>query len=125
MREAELSDRLGTVLEGIRVPETVAAAIVASLRAQLENADTERQQKIAETRQRLAAVRSRMDRIYGTSLIFQRAQNEECRRTAALSGKSHIVPWPPAKKMAEYREGFTSSRHSELLSADRNSESFQ
>ena len=86
MKETDLSERLGTVLEGIRVPETVAAAIVASLRAQLENADTERRQKIAETSQRLAAVRTRMDRIYEDK----------------LDGKIDDDFW--TRKMSEYRD---------------------
>ena len=86
MRESDVSDRLGALLKGIEVPETVAAAIVASLRSELENADTERRQKVAETHQALAAVRTRMDRIY---------ENK-------LDGKIDDDFW--TRKMSEYRD---------------------
>ena len=86
MRESDVSDRLGTLLKGIEVPETVATAIVASLRSELENADTERRQKVAETHQALAAVRTRMDRIYEDK----------------LDGKLDDDFW--TRKMSEYRD---------------------
>jgi site-specific DNA recombinase len=97
MREQEVSDRLGELLKGIYVPETVAHSIVDSLKAESARAESERQQRISGIEQRLAALRTRMDQMYEDKLdgkineeFWTRKMNEwrEQERTleAALSG---------------------------------------
>jgi len=61
MREQEVSDRMGGLLKGIYVPETVAHTIVDSLQSDSADAEVERQKRVAGTEQRLAALRARMD----------------------------------------------------------------
>ena len=64
----------------------MASAIVGSLRSDLENSEAERRQKVADVEQRLAAVRTRMDRMYEDK----------------LDGKIDDELW--ARKMSEYRD---------------------
>ena len=61
MREQEVSDRMGEVLKDIYVPETVAATIVASLSSDSARAESERKKRMEATKQRIAALRTRMD----------------------------------------------------------------
>jgi DNA invertase Pin-like site-specific DNA recombinase len=68
MREQDVSDRLGDLLKDIYVPETVARAIVGSLQADSSRAESVRQQRISDTKQRLAALRTRMDQMYEDKL---------------------------------------------------------
>ena len=68
MPEARVSDRLGDVLKGICVPDQVASAIVQSIENDQGTANGERLRKLAETKQRLSALRSRMDRMYEDKL---------------------------------------------------------
>jgi len=68
MREQDISDRLGDLLNDIYVPETVATTIVSSLQADNTRAQGERQQHISDARQRLAALRTRMDQMYEDKL---------------------------------------------------------
>ena len=86
MREVDLSDRLGTLLRDIYVPENVATAIVGSLRSDVESSEAERTQKVTDVEQRLAAVRTRMDRMYEDK----------------LDGKIDDELW--TRKMSEYRD---------------------
>lgn len=64
MREQEVSERLGELLKQIYVPETIAHTIVDSLSSDLNRANAERQEQIAGLKQRLAALRTRMDTLY-------------------------------------------------------------
>jgi hypothetical protein len=68
MREQDVSDRLGDLLKGIYVPETVARTIVGSLQADNTRAESARQQRINDVRQRLTALRTRMDQMYEDKL---------------------------------------------------------
>src|SRR5205085_8477053 len=68
MREEQLSDRLGELLKGIYVPEGIAARIVQAMQTESANADGARQQHIADARQRLATLRTRMDQMYEDKL---------------------------------------------------------
>jgi site-specific DNA recombinase len=63
-REEADSDRMGELLKGIYVPETVARTIVDSLQADSARAEAKRQQRIAGVQQRLATLRARMDQVY-------------------------------------------------------------
>lgn len=53
-----LSDRLGELLKGIFVLETVTRSIIESLRTENGRAEQERQERLAATEQRLAALRT-------------------------------------------------------------------
>jgi len=64
MREESLSEKLGEVLKGIYVPETVAESIVASLDKDREASESNRALQLNGIQQRLAALRTRMDKIY-------------------------------------------------------------
>jgi site-specific DNA recombinase len=68
MREQDVSERLGELLKGIYVPETIAQSIVGSLQADSARAESDRQQRISGIQQRLAALRSRMDQVYEDKL---------------------------------------------------------
>ena len=86
MREEQLSEHLGDLLKGIYVPETVARTIVDSLNTDLQQSEKQREDKVAEFQQRLAAVRTRMDKLYEDK----------------LDGKIDDEFW--TRKQAEYRE---------------------
>jgi hypothetical protein len=64
MREEEVSEHLGELLKQIYVPETIACTIVDSLSSDLNRANAERQEQLAGLKQRLAALRTRMDALY-------------------------------------------------------------
>ena len=68
MREEQLSEQLGELLHGIYVPETVAQAIVDSLRLNLRSSEEQRQERVAGLQQRLATIRTRMDKLYEDKL---------------------------------------------------------
>ena len=68
MREQEVSDRMGELLKGIHVPETIAQTIVDSLQSDSTRAEAERQKRIEGTQQRIAALRARMDQMYEDKL---------------------------------------------------------
>jgi hypothetical protein len=83
MREQDLSDRLGELLKGIYVPETVAHTIVNSLNTDLGQSQARRKEQAAAIQQRLGMLRNRMDQIYEDKLegkiseeFWQRKQNE-------------------------------------------------
>jgi site-specific DNA recombinase len=85
MREQEVSDRLGDLLKGIYVPETIAQTIVDSLQSDSARAETERQTRMAATQQRIAALHGRMDQMYEDKLDgkiddeFWTRKTNECR----------------------------------------------
>jgi site-specific DNA recombinase len=79
MREQEVSDRMGELLKGIYVPETIAQTIVDSLQSDSTRAEAERQKRIVATQQRIAARRARMDQMYEDKLddeFWTRKMNE-------------------------------------------------
>src|SRR6185312_792881 len=101
-REEKLSDRLGELLKGISVPEGIADRIVEAMQGESTTAESDRQQRIADARQRLAALRTRMDQMYEDKLDgkideqFWTRKMSDCReqeRTleAQLSALSTVV----------------------------------
>ncbi len=86
MREVEVSEQLGALLDQIYVPESVARQIVDSLRLDTHRAEAERIEQQNTIRQRLAALRTRMDQMYEDK----------------LDGKIDEVFW--TRKMTEYRD---------------------
>ena len=85
MREEQVSDRLGELLSGIYVPETIANTIVDSLEADSRQFDSERQRRLADVQQRLASLRTRLDQMYEDKLDgkidqeFWARKSNECR----------------------------------------------
>jgi site-specific DNA recombinase len=68
MPEQLVSERLGEVLKDIYVPETVVRGIVDSIASGRSRAEAERRERLAGIRQRLAALRTRMDQMYEDKL---------------------------------------------------------
>jgi len=68
MREQDVSDRLGELLKGICIPETIAERIVDSLHADGKQAESASEERIGAIQQRLAALRGRMDQMYEDKL---------------------------------------------------------
>ena len=68
MKEEDVALRLGQVLKDIYVPEGIATQIVGSLNADLDRSEQERKANLAALQQRLAAIRTRMDKIYEDKL---------------------------------------------------------
>jgi len=68
MREQDISDRLGDVLKGIYVPETIVHGIVESLHKDRECSQAQRQEQMSDLKHRLAALRARMDQMYEDKL---------------------------------------------------------
>ena len=63
-----MSDRLGELLKRIYVPETIARTIVDSLHTDLNRSEQKRQEQMVALRQRLAALRTRMNQLYEDKL---------------------------------------------------------
>ncbi len=102
MREECISERLGELLKQIYVPETIAGTIVDSLNADLNQSERNRQEQIAALKQRLTALRTRMDQLYEDKLdgkiseeFWTRRQAEYCDQErslkTALSGLSRSI----------------------------------
>jgi site-specific DNA recombinase len=102
MREQDVSERMGALLKQIYVPETVARTVIDSLQTDLNRSEQRRQQQIADLRQRLAALRTRMDQLYEDKLdgkiteeFWTRKQAEysdqERSLETALSGLSRAI----------------------------------
>jgi site-specific DNA recombinase len=68
MREQDLSDQLGNLLLGIRVPDDIAKQIVESLQAESQSSETRQQEQIAALNQKLATLRTRIDQLYDDKL---------------------------------------------------------
>jgi site-specific DNA recombinase len=68
MPEPEVSKQLGEVLKDIYVPEQIVHAIVDSIASGQSRAEAERRERLAGIRQRLAALRTRMDQMYEDKL---------------------------------------------------------
>jgi site-specific DNA recombinase len=68
MCEQDVSDRLSELLKQIYVSETIAHTIVDSLQSDLNRSEQKRQEQIVTLRQRLAALRTRMNQLYEDKL---------------------------------------------------------
>ena len=68
MPEPKLADRLGEVLRDIYVPDEVVQAIVTSMEQDRGSSEARRQTELQGAKQRLATLRSRMDRMYEDKL---------------------------------------------------------
>ena len=68
MREEQVSQMLGSLLKDIHVPEHAVKAIVGTIGSDQNRFKAERQERAASVRQRLAALRTRMDQMYEDKL---------------------------------------------------------
>ncbi len=68
MPEAKVANMLGEVLKGIQVPESVARQIVASITTDTATGEQARKTELESVKQRLALLRSRIDRLYEDKL---------------------------------------------------------
>ena len=92
MREQDVSDRLGELLKQIYVPETIARTIVDSLHADVNKSNAERQQvQVAALKQRLAALRTRMDALYEDKLDGKITEEFWTRKQAEYSDQERSI----------------------------------
>jgi site-specific DNA recombinase len=68
MPEPVLSERLGTILKDIYVPDQVVRAVVDCMTADQGRAEAQHEAQTSSTQQRLAALRTRMDQAYEDKL---------------------------------------------------------
>ena len=86
MPEAKVANMLGDLLKGIQVPESIAQQIVSSIASDAASSEHARRTELDAIKQRLALLRSRIDRLYEDK----------------LDGKITEEFW--AAKSSEYRE---------------------
>jgi len=86
MREQDVSNRLSELLKQIYVPETIAHTIVDSLQGDLNRSEQKRQEQIVALRQRLAALRTRMNQLYEDKLDRKIREEFWARKQAEYSG---------------------------------------
>jgi site-specific DNA recombinase len=91
MREQDVSDWLGELLKQINVPETIARTVVDSLQADLSRSEQKRQEEMAALRQRLAAVRTRMDQLYEDKLDGKLTEEFWVRKQAEYSDQERSL----------------------------------
>lgn len=112
MPESKVSERLGEVLRSIYVPKEIAKAIVSSLESDQTGAEAQRQQELAAAKQRLAALRTRMDQMYEDKLdgrideaLWARKANEwrEQERCLEASIEQLSTPLTPERVLTVQR----------------------
>src|SRR5437016_14110995 len=91
MREHDVSDRLGELLKQIYVPEMIARTVVNSLQADLNRSEEKRQEEMAALRQRLSAVRTRMDQLYEDKLDGKITEEFWVRKQAEYSDQERSL----------------------------------
>jgi site-specific DNA recombinase len=91
MREQDLSERMGELLRQIYVPETIARTIVDSLNTDLNRSKVKRQEQIAALKQRLAALRTRMDALYEDKLDGKITEEFWTRKQAEYSDQERSL----------------------------------
>jgi hypothetical protein len=82
MREEEISEKLGQVLKGIFVPSEAVNAVVESIRSDSDGAERRRQEQLSRTQQRLAVLRTRIDKMYEDKLDSRIDEEFWCRKNA-------------------------------------------
>jgi site-specific DNA recombinase len=91
MREQDVSDRLSELLKQIYVPETIAHTIVDSLQGDLNSSEQKRQEQIVALRQRLAALRTRMNQLYEDKLDGKIIEDFWARKQAEYSDQERSL----------------------------------
>src|SRR5437016_12845699 len=82
---------MGELLKQIYVPETSARTIVDSLNSDLDRSERERQEQIAACKQRLAAIRTRMDSLYEDKLDGKITEEFWVRKQAEYSDQERSL----------------------------------
>ena len=82
MPEPDISEKLGEVLKNIFVPSEVVNAVVESVRGDSEAAERRRQEQLSRAQQRLAVLRTRMDKMYEDKLDARIDEEFWCRKNA-------------------------------------------
>ena len=82
MPEPELSEKLGEVLKSIFVPSDVVNAVVESIRSGSEAAERRQQEQLSRAQQRLALLRTRIDKMYEDKLDGRIDEEFWCRKNA-------------------------------------------
>ncbi|HKN36825.1 MAG TPA: hypothetical protein VJX16_26580 [Terriglobales bacterium] len=82
---------MGELLKQIYVPETIARTIVDSLNSDLDRSERERQEQIAACKQRLAAIRTRMDSLYEDKLDGKITEEFWTRKQAEYSDQERSL----------------------------------
>ena len=107
MREEDISDRLGDVLKGIYVPETIVHGIVEAMQKDGERSEAQRQEQLIGTKHRLAALRARMDQMYEDKLdgkiddeFWTRKMNNWREQERQLQGAVERLRWPQTPENA-------------------------
>ena len=91
MREEYVSERMGALLKQIYVPETIARTIVDSLSSDLDRSERERQEQIVAFKQRLAAIRTRMDSLYEDKLDGKITEEFWARKQAEYADQERSI----------------------------------
>ena len=107
MPEPKLANQLGEVLRDIHVPDEVVRAIVTSMEQDRSNSEERRQAELQGLRQRLAALRSRMDQMYEDKLdgkiseeLWTRKANEYREQELALESALERLSQPVTPERA-------------------------
>ena len=91
MTEPEVSERLGELLKGIQVPESVAQAIVESIENDQGSANADRLRRLTDAQHRLSQLRSRMDRMYDDKLDNRIDEDFWLRKMADWRPEEHAL----------------------------------
>ena len=99
--EPRMLNQLGELLQQIYVPDAIAQAIVQSIQADQERAESERQSRADAIKQKLAALRNRMDKMYDDKLdgrideeFWMRKMNEWREQERALQSALDSLSLP-------------------------------
>ncbi len=82
IREEELAERLGQVLQDIHIPDDVLRQLQTSLTEKQQNSQTEKKAQQEKLQQRLSSVRSRIDQAYTDKLDGKISEEFWQRKTA-------------------------------------------
>ena len=82
---------MGELLKQIYVPETIARTIVDSLNSDLDRSERERQEQIVAFKQRLAAIRTRMDSLYEDKLDGKITEEFWARKQAEYADQERSI----------------------------------
>jgi site-specific DNA recombinase len=103
MREEQVSERLAELLENIYVPEAIARTVVNSLHTDVDRTEQQRKERLAGLQQRLATVRTRMDKLYEDKLDGTVDNEFWSRKQAEYREQEHVLQSSIAGLSAPFR----------------------
>jgi site-specific DNA recombinase len=111
IREKQLADLLGTVVERIKVPAEIADSIAENLRESQDSLEQTRQDAVARLTQRRHSARAKLDRGYDdylkgrlSEVLWMRKSTESESELATIDGelsrlsRPHLPTWWPARR---------------------------